>query len=121
MELFARQAQLAGESGCWFPLGHASQQQHQGRWRLTGLGKDGTGQQGVIASAHPTPVRRKVALYTEEPAIWAPAVRALQAPWVKVAFQPEATAVIVQQVGYGKVDHTVILPHVARWLHMSQP
>ena len=61
-----------------------------------------------------------MALYTEEPAIWAPTVRALQAPRVKVAFQPEGTAVIVQQVGYGEIDHTVILPHVARWLHMSR-
>ena len=99
MELFARQAQLAGESGCWFPLGKAAQQPHQGRWRLTGLGKDGTGQQGVIASAHPTPVRRKVALYTAEPTIWAPAVRAFHACWVEMAFPPEGAAVIVQQIG----------------------
>jgi hypothetical protein len=61
-----------------------------------------------------------VALYTEEPAIWAPAVRALQAPRVGVALQPEGTAVIVQQVGDWEVDHLVILSHVARWLHISQ-
>jgi hypothetical protein len=120
VERFARQPQLAGEAGRGLPLGNATQQQHQGRRRLTGLCEDGPGQPRVIASAHPTPVSRKAALYTEEPAIWAPAVWALQAPGVKVAFQPEATPVVVQQVGYREVDHPVILPHAARWLHMSR-
>jgi hypothetical protein len=69
--------------------------------------------------AAPTPVGQKVTLYTEQPPIVAPAVRAFQACWVEVAFQPEGAVVIVQQVGYWEIDHTLILPHVARWLHMS--
>jgi hypothetical protein len=107
-ERLARQSQLAGEAGRRLPLGTPPQPPHQGRWRLTGRGEDGTGQQGVIASAPPAPVGRTVALYTEAPAIWAPAVRALPAPWVEVAFQPEGTAVIVPQVGYGESAQTVI-------------
>jgi hypothetical protein len=38
----------------------------------------------------------------------------LQALGVEVAFQPPDVDVIVQQIGETTVDHSVILPHLAR-------
>ena len=78
------------------------------------LREDGTGQQGVVAMADPTAVRRKVALCTEEPSIRAPTVRTFQALRMEVAFQLRGADVIVQQVGDREIDHVVILPQLTR-------
>ena len=56
----------------------------------------------------------------EEPPLGAPTVRTFHALGMEVAFQPAGTSVIVEQVGNRKVDHVAIIPHRARWLHMSQ-
>ena len=45
-----------------FAFGNATQQEYQGGWALTGLFKDGVGQQGIVAITHAATVGWKVAL-----------------------------------------------------------
>jgi hypothetical protein len=120
LELLAAPRQLACQAGRGLTLRHPAPQPSQGRGRLLGLHEDGTGEAGVIAMAAPTPRGRNVTLCLEPPPIVAPAARALPARWVEGAFQPAGAAVIAPQVGYGDSDPTLIVPQVARWLHMSQ-
>jgi len=61
----------------------------QRRYRLIGCRRHCT----------PDPGRAESVLCTEQPPIWAPAVRAFHACWVEMAFPPEGAAVIVQQIG----------------------
>ena len=86
---------------------------------LTGFLEEGSGQQTEVAIADPTAVGGKMTLLAEQPPLQAPAVRPPQAIRVEMAFQPNTADAIVQQVGDGEDDHVVILPHVARWLHLS--
>ena len=39
---------------------------------------------------------------------------------VEITFQPEEADAVVQEFGNGKVNHVVMLPYPAYWLHMSQ-
>ncbi len=80
----------------------------------------GQHQQGVIALADPTAVGGEMALVTEQPPRGAPAVRACQPIGVEVAFEPQSAEVIIQELGDREVNHVAMIPHPARWLHMSQ-
>jgi hypothetical protein len=120
MQLFAGQPQLAREAGGRLALRDAAQQQDQGRWPLPGFREDRRGQQGVITIAGATPVGWKVALRAEQASWGVPTARADQPIGMEITFQPEETDAVVQEFGDWKVDHAVMVPHPARWLHMSQ-
>ena len=48
-----------------------------------------------------------------------PTVRACQPLWKEVAFQPGPAQVVVQELGDQEAKYGSIMPHPARWLHMS--
>jgi hypothetical protein len=74
----------------------------------------------ILAVTHTATVGRKAALLPEEATIGASTVGTREALWVEVAFQPDQTDTLAQEFGDREVNHRALIPHPARWLHMSQ-
>jgi hypothetical protein len=45
---------------------------------------------------------------------------ALQAIRGEMPFEPQPAGAVIQSLGDWEVNHGAIIPHPARWLHMSQ-
>jgi hypothetical protein len=95
-------------------LGHAAQQEYQRGRALTGLLKDGVGQERLVAITHAATVGREVALRPEKSALGAMTVRACKAIRMQVTLQPDEAATIIQQFGNREINHIGMIPHYAR-------
>ena len=61
-----------------------------------------------------------MALVAEQALLGAPTVWASQPIRMAVAFEPEGADTVIQQFGDREVNHGPMIPHPARWLHMSR-
>lgn len=114
MELLARQAQLAGQAGGQLTFGHTAPQEYQRRWAVTGLFKDGVGQERIVAVTRAATGGREGALLPEEMAFGAMTVRVCEPIWMQVRRQPDEAAAIIQQFGKREIDRIDMGPHHAR-------
>jgi len=115
----ARHRQLAREAGGRLALGNPTQQQHPRGRSWPRLGQDRPRQQRIVAIAGLTAVGGEISLFAEQAPLGAAAAGACEPSRMQVALEPGQTDTLIQEFAYRKVDHTAMIPHSARWLHMS--
>jgi len=81
---------------------------------LPGLGKDGVGQERIVAVTRTAPVGREGALRPEESALGALAMRAGKPIRMQVTLQPDEADALIQQFGNREIDHLGMIPSCAR-------
>ncbi len=101
-------------------LGHPAPPPHKRGRPLPGRLEDGPCQPRVVGLAGPTAGGRKVPWRTAQAPLGAAALGAYEAVAILVAPQPEGADAVIQAFGDGNVNHAPMIPHPARWLHMSR-
>jgi hypothetical protein len=114
VQLLARHSQFTGKTRGWFTFGDATEQEHQRRRALTGLFKDGVGEERIIAVTRAATIGRKVALRPEESALRAMTIRAGQSSRMQVMLQPDEADAVIQQFGNWEINHIGMILHYAR-------